>query len=417
MRGTSETSSPAVVTRAATRWLALAVLFVGHGVQHAYSQTVSSNRSPIATGAVVDMYTADWTGSGDAVETEMVMGNRDLIIRKAVMEFDISDLVPGVIESARIVGALEALENVPAGARYHEFLLSAGNGVIDVSDNNQSGSFSIGWFNHPAGTKSAYNYNITRDLRRYALSGADYLRQVVKPAAATQGWDVVSSSPAPKLELQLRPTTDATVVYYQAPTAFAAAKGDQSHPFSIDPAATRMEIMDWNYAPFQQGRGLLEFDLSSIPAGATIKWAKLDVYVNGLQGSTRPPYGPDLQLAGYFGDGAVTAQDLDALPQWLGMSGELTSTGVVSWNIGPDFVKAALTSGDYLGLRLQPGLSPMYQAGIALPSPSASFAFPEEWPRLAIAYEIPEPSAWGMSALAALSLLGRRKRHAQAIVL
>ena len=146
--------------------------------------------------------------------------------------------------------------------------------------------------------------------------------------------------------------------------------------------------MDWSYAPYEQGRALMEFDVSSIPAGATIQWAKLDVHLNGLQTGGWGTIGPNLEIMGYSGDGVATTGDIDEPGVLVGTSGQLLSTGAWSWDIDADFVESLLGADSYLGVRIQPGDRPGYRATFVLDSLSS----PGSEPHLVIAYEIPEPA-------------------------
>ncbi len=365
----------------------VACLLLGLTAGGSFAQTVSIDREPYVTGCVVDYAPFQIVGPTDTVESGMLIGNINDTVRKAVLEYDISDLVPGVVDSARITGMIGPNNSSPAGYRTHNFTISAGNGIVDVHDINQPGT-SVGWFKHYSGVKTTFDYDITGAFRRALLSDPDYLRQVIRPGNDPQGWDAVYSlSPSPKLELEVRPTTESTVVYYQTPTASAAAHAQDGGAFTVDPSASEAPVMDWTYAPYEQGRGLMEFDLSSIPAGATVQWAKLDVYIGGLQTGGWGTIGPDLEIVGYAGDGVATAGDVDAPGALIGTSSELLSTGVFSWDIDTDFVELLLNTDDHLGLRIQPGVGARYRAKMTLNSLSS----PETTPHLVIGYEIPEP--------------------------
>jgi len=356
-------------------------MLLGFAAGGSFAQTYSMYFEPCATGCTVDYEPFDWSAPADAVESGMLIGNINGKIRKAILEYDISDLVSGVVDSARLTGEIGPNNSYPAGDRRHRFHISAGNGVVDVSDSIPG--YAAGIFVHPAGTRTAYDFDITQSFRIIALPNPAYLCQAVWPGGDEQGWDVVGSlSPSPKLELEVRYTTPSTEVYYQAPTASAAAHAQDGGGFTVDPSASAAEVMDWPYAPFERGRGLMEYDLSSIPAGANVLWAKLDVFLNGLQAGGGGTIGPDLELLGYAGDGTVTDDDLLGVCELIGTSGEMLSTGAACWDIDPSFVESLLHTGNHLGLIVQPGVNPQYMVSFYLDFSTLSIV-----PHLVIAYE------------------------------
>lgn len=280
--------------------------------------------APEVTGAVVDYTPFDFAGNGDAVESGMLIGNINNEIRKAILEFNISDITPGTVDRARITGQIGPNNSAPAGTRTHFFSISPGDGVLTVQDNNQTGGIGAGSVSHSAGGTSLYDQDITLAYRGLAYSGADYLKQRIGPSGAEQGWDAVYSLiTPPRLELDIRPTTASTTVYYERPVDWGLAHAQNGGAFTVTDDTTA-EVMNWTYSPFEQGRGLLEFDLSSIPDNAQILWAKLETYVNGFQSSGT---GPELQLMGFAGDGTVDEDDAAAAGALLGTTDPIESTG------------------------------------------------------------------------------------------
>jgi hypothetical protein len=359
-------------------------------------------RSPNVTGCVVDNYPYSHSADADSVESGMLIGRINNVERSAVMEFDISDLVPGQVDAARITGQITANNSAPAGTRTHNFVVSAGDGVLSISDNLiTSGSYQCGSVSHDAGGSSDYNFNITSKYRSLIRQNSTSLREFIYPSD-TQGWDAVSSLyPAPKLELSVRPVSSTTTVYYRTPVATAAATAQGDGPFTIDTTATRAGVMNWTYSPYEKGRGLMEYDLSDIPVGAHVTWAKLDVYLPGLQGQVGKS-GPNLNLVGYLGDGSITSSDLQIPDVIVGTSGEITGTGFSSWSLDPTFIENAIASGSYLGIRAQPGTNAQFQTKLQLTDLlGAGYA-----PYLAIAYEVPEPGSIVLLLITVGSFLG-----------
>jgi len=248
-------------------------------VSVANAQLVSSSRDPDVSGSVIDNIPFSSNTDGDSVSSRRLIGNINGSIQKVVLEFDISDIVPGVMESARITGEIGPNNGLPEGERSHRLTVSSGDGVLSTAD-YPGGGFNIRTIRHQAGDRSSYDFEITSAFRSIVLDNTGYLRKRISPSSTVeQGWDAASF---PKLELSLRPTPGDTVVYYQPPTAGAEALGESSGYF-IDEYATEMDVSSRNYSPFAQRRGLLEYDLSSIPASSEVLWAVLDVSISGRQ--------------------------------------------------------------------------------------------------------------------------------------
>ncbi len=159
--------------------------------------------------------------------------------------------------------------------------------------------------------------------------------------------------------------------------------------------------MNWDYSPYEKGRALLEFDLSAIPKGAQIQWAKLDVFVSGLQTAGYGTIGPNLTITEYHGDGQVSAADLLATGVVAGMSGELNSAGAMCWDLDTSVVADAISTGGQMGLRFEPGIEPGLQGKIALKGALGS----GQAPYLAIAYTVPEPGTMSLLIIGATLLL------------
>jgi hypothetical protein len=345
----------------------------------ANAQFVSSSRDPDVNGYVMDDLPFSFSGNGDSVGSGAFISNINDALRKAVIEYDISDIVPGVLESARVTGRIGPNNGLPLGERANFFSVSAGDGVLNTAD-NAGGGFSVGFIEHAAGTRSDYDYEITGPFRSVVLDDAGYLKLRISPrSSADQGFDVASMS---KLELTLRPTTDDTTVYYEGPAAGGEATATNFGSFSVDQNASTMEVTDRFFSPFEQNRAIIEYDLSSIPASAEVLWAVLDVQLSGF--SSQSGVGPTLDIVGYQGDGIATGADAVASAQWVGSTGQIQSTGASSWSVDPEFVETVLQSGDHLGILLRPRDNTGLGATIRL---EGSFGDEAGRPRLAIAYK------------------------------
>jgi hypothetical protein len=376
------------------------------------AQTTPQQRYPVVSGCVVDHDPTSYTADGDAVESNMLIGHINGVERRAIMEFNIADLLPGQVETARFTGSVGPSASTPPDLRQHQIRLGVGDGVLSVADNSILTGTSNGWFEHNAGDTTTFNYGCTRIFREVVRQNAQFLRAQIYSGNSSQGWDEVKSVPSPALQLTVRPVTTSSVVYYQPPIAVGAASAQGSGPFSIDTSSSSAGVMDWNYSPYQKGRGLLEFNVASIPQGAQIQWAKLEVYVSGLQ--TQFSIGPNLQIVGYAGDGVVSVDDVSRSATLIGTSGQLNDSngvGTLSWDLDPASLGSLISSDNYLGIQIRPGVNPERQARIELNNGATS----GRTPYLAMAYTIPEPSSLALLLTATIGgLVWRHRRSSTA---
>lgn len=109
---------------------------------------------------------------------------------------------------------------------------------------------------------------------------------------------------------------------------------------------------------FEEARALLEFDLSSIPTGATITGVSLSIYIAGNQRVVGEDPRP-VSFFGYSGDGTLTVADGETGAPVTLFSGALTnhSSHLNSVGLDPTFVQNALDTGAFAGLNLRIGQS------------------------------------------------------------
>lgn len=143
-------------------------------------------------------------------------------------------------------------------------------------------------------------------------------------------------------------------------------------------------------------RGILEFPLSSIPAGADVQSAVLTITIAGF---TSPP-DPVIEFHGYAGNGALNVADATVPFNLVGTSPAIASLADYNVTLDPDYIEGLLGSASHLGLLA-------FQQQL---DKQASF-YSDEGPlapaTLYVTY-VPEPGA--LSVLALVSALLRRER-------
>ena len=103
------------------------------------------------------------------------------------------------------------------------------------------------------------------------------------------------------------------------------------------------------YTPEEQ-RSMLEFDLSSVPAGATIASATLSLSPSVLNYS--PPTYPIVHVYGYAGNGSIEFGDATVAAEELGQT-TVMGIDTVTVSIDPTFIQSLIDGGGYAGFRLQ----------------------------------------------------------------
>lgn len=392
--------------RQLTRWPRFAAVLVATGwlPNQSLAEVIYQQRSPVAIGCVVDIDPTPWPKEpGEAVESTPLIGHMDGVERMAVLEYDISDLVPGVVDNVRLTGRVGPGSTVDTGVREFQMYLAGDDGAVTVEDNIRWSWAGLGrvW-QHTSGTTTDFDIRATAAFRTVMSYGPSFLRQTIEANADPQGWDEVVSdaNSSPKLELEVRPTTSSTVVFYAPPHATGAATAQRTGSYTVDASALKADVTDTST---ENKRAMIEYDLSSIPAGARVLWAKIDVNVRGFQ------YGvdrwPNLRLAGYEGDGSITAADATTAATFIGASDSISYLDAYSWDLDTAYVESILGSFGYLGVRMEPGDHPEMHVTIQF---DAAWANGSAVPHLAIAYEIPEPDMLPLLLLAGAGLIRRR---------
>jgi len=183
------------------------------------------------------------------------------------------------------------------------------------------------------------------------------------------------------------------------------ANSTSGGPFSL---ADGSILINQYRSPSSENRGVMEFNVSAVPAGATIVSAQLQLQITGF--ATNAGQSSSIDLYGYNGDGLATIADASAITHMIGSSGPLTSSGVISIDLDPAYTQTLLSQGNFMGLVAMPGLD-FYQSSFA----SSEYAQQVPGvlaPTLVITY-LPEPG--GIALLGALAAIAICRRRSSAI--
>jgi len=160
-----------------------------------------------------------------------------------------------------------------------------------------------------------------------------------------------------------------------------------------DAGAYGLEINSGNIA-------IVDYDLSGLPAGATIDSATLFFNVYGYS-----PSGISAQVIA-FAKSSSTITGSDASASGDGVYGpNAIQLGAQTVNLQVPALTPVLTD-DYLGIRFQ------YSSGGSAQISSVENApyVPTSPPTMTIDYQVPEPASFGLMAVGGVALLARRRR-------
>lgn len=101
-------------------------------------------------------------------------------------------------------------------------------------------------------------------------------------------------------------------------------------------------------------RGLMEFDLSQVPAGATITGARLNIEPNQIT-SGGGGSGPRLFVHGYQGDGAASAADPASPLNQIGSTSVITTFAPITIDLSATYIQSLVDAdATHLGLMIRP---------------------------------------------------------------
>ncbi len=182
-----------------------------------------------------------------------------------------------------------------------------------------------------------------------------------------------------------------------APSLDALADFSDGGSVLVDGGST-INVQNVDFANVDR-RGVMEFNISSIPDGSTIVSATLalDIIVKTSSSDSNPI----LQLHGYSGNGTAEIADGQVPSNLIGQSDPILNLEMINIDIDAEYVESLLSGSDYLGL-LAVNNDNYQQAGFV--TLEGAIAGSRYAPVLTIEY-VPEPATLSILAMGGLALL------------
>jgi hypothetical protein len=130
-------------------------------------------------------------------------------------------------------------------------------------------------------------------------------------------------------------------------TTFAPVFDASANGSTVSGTGLRIDVQNRPSSGVDE-RAILEFNVASLPAAATLKTVQLEIKTSLLTSNTTE--GPTLAVYGYTGDGILTAADRLRTDVFLGESPMVFNTGTLRFNLDPLAVAQVLQGGGFLGL-------------------------------------------------------------------
>ena len=186
----------------------------------------------------------------------------------------------------------------------------------------------------------------------------------------------------------------------------SAASTDNVH-FVLNDGATGI-VTQYSPSFNTDERGLMGYDLSGVPHGATITGATLTLNLFDLTYSSSGLGYPNLRVYGSAGDLAGLASDATNLLNVLGTSSPVSALGVLTLNLNPSQIQSLLATNSLLDVTAL-GSPDGNQIGFYTTEESLAQA-----PTLNISYSVPvpEPTCAGL-VVGAMCLIRRRRTLAK----
>lgn len=284
-------------------------------------------------------------------------GGEDPYNQRAIMEFDLSQLPPGIqLESASL--QMTAF----SGTSGNTFLMHGyeGNGVIDLSD--ASASETLADIQIRSSKPSAVTFDITEYTNSLLSRGVTYLGLSLRGEERSNNayLDFGASEytqGAPTLTISLRGSGERSQAHHWQRIEVLTDGFATDNPIdgTFDTLNTNANSFDIQYSwvnyisRYIMKRSILEFNTVSMSGqGSAITYSRLHLYATQRGGSSIT----EIDLYGYDGDGAVTINDADATANYIDTV-PLSSLGSFFYDITDHMQQLQLSATSYAGFQIR----------------------------------------------------------------
>ena len=302
--------------------------------------------NPIVTGGIRDA--APTNGQGDEFMNGSFIGWTANGQYRALAEYDLSTFGDRKLIYAVLTGGVGPNNSFNTGTRNHKLEVYSGNGALELSDYSAPG-VELKRFSHTSGGHTYYNVEFTDYLQGRLDAQDSHLGMRISPLSNPMAFDVLSSSfPPAYIEYAVYPMGGNTVRFL--PKFDVNVSSEAGGPYVLLEGEGGVNVYQNLFSGIDR-RGVIEYDISSIPAGAIITGAKIMFDVNSISG------GPDALAYGYAGDGVASIADALQVDAEIGLLRFPFHTGSHTADLKTEFIQSLVGKSKYLGINLVGGLS------------------------------------------------------------
>lgn len=326
-------------------WL---IAFCYVALANTHSNVSADSLSPFVTGGVVD--TAPQDGFANVFDAPFIANIAGGDQYRAIVEYDLSHIPEGTVLSASLTGHVGPNNSVDVGLREHLVEVYTGNGVVDLADYSVPG-ITVGQISHDSGDRTDFDFDFTGVLHNLLAAGADYIGMRITPLSEPLPFDVLTTSEfsglAPRLNFEFLPEGAETTQLL--PAIDFSVNNDHPAATTIDLEGNTIAPRFIDFAEIDR-RGVLEYDLSSIPANADITDAKIEFDIWSRGGGTGDV--TEAPMYGYSGDGIASISDAFQTATQIGILGPVDSLDSITVDIDHEFIEGLLGATDYFGIAI-----------------------------------------------------------------
>ena len=294
--------------------------------------------NPVVSGSVRDTAPAD--GIGDLTVASGVVIRNSSGQNRAIAEFDLNSLPDRKLIYAVFSGQLSAVDTTTTSLRTHKVEGYIGNGTLDLADYSAPGTEVGSIFHVPPNPHQPY-VEFTNYLQGRLDAGDDYLGIRVSSVTNPMPHEQLHST---YLEYETYPMGGNTTRFF--PKFDVNVSKEAGGPYMLVEDQGGINVAQFPSSGIDR-RGVLEYDISSIPAGATITGAKIMFEVNSISSS-----GNSL-VYGYAGDGTASIDDAFQVATQIGtVNFPFGQTGTQTMDVSTQFIQSLVGNSQYLGINM-----------------------------------------------------------------